>query len=103
MSYYANWSFTDGERLALEVASVRGWSDFIRWANSLPARFKVLRRLADTGTCAEPSHLYADITRAAKVRQPGPSAKAVANRLLGIGIVEGWFHVSEEPEDGELD
>jgi hypothetical protein len=36
-------------------------------------------------------------------KKSNPSAKAVANRLLGIGIVEGEFAVSEEPDDSELD
>jgi hypothetical protein len=80
---------------------VSGWGDFVRWAKAVPASFKVLRSLADEGTCTEPSSLYDEILAAAKVRRPGPSAKAVANRLLEIGIVEGQFAVAEEPDDSE--
>jgi hypothetical protein len=62
-----------------------------------------LQSLAGSGTCADPSRLYDDILAAAKVRRPGPSAKAAANRLLEIGIIEGRFVVSEEPDDNQLD
>jgi hypothetical protein len=87
MSYHANFKFADGEQLALEVASVGDWGDWCRWAWSTPAMFKALHRLADTGMA----------------KKSNPSAKAVANRLLGIGIVEGEFAVSEESDDSELD
>jgi hypothetical protein len=102
-SLYANFKFGDGERLALGIATVQGWGDFCRWAKSAPVRLKALHTLADTGMAKNPAKVYDEIEAAAKVKKPGPSAKAVANRLLGIGIVEGEFAVSEEPGDSELD
>ncbi len=98
MSVFANFVF-DNERLALELATNRGWADFIRWARS--AGSPALRRLADDGTCREPARLYDEIGRAAKAKRPGDSARAVANRLLEIGIVEGRFAVGQEPDDSE--
>src|SRR5262245_23290906 len=68
VSMYLNASFEDGERLAVEIATVQGWSDFCRWARSLPpGRFKLLHTLAVRGTCDTPSGLYAEIHAAAKV------------------------------------
>jgi hypothetical protein len=91
------------ERLAVEVGTARGWSDFCRWAVSTPGKFALLHTLAGKGTCANPRALYHEIHAAAKVKPPGPSAKAVANRLLAATTDEGTFSVSQEPEDTELD
>ena len=59
--------------------------------------------LADTGTYDTPSRLYDEIHAAAKVKKPGASAKAVANRLIDVTPDEGTCAVSEEPDDSELD
>jgi hypothetical protein len=94
----------DGERLAVEIATVQGWGDFCRWARSLPpGRFKLLHALADKGTCDNPSRLYEGIHAAAKVQKPGESAKAVANRPIHVTPDEGTCAVSEEPDDSEID
>jgi hypothetical protein len=51
MSYYPNFKFADGEQLALEVATVGGWADFVRWARA--ATLKTLLTLARSGTWQE--------------------------------------------------
>ncbi len=103
MSYYANYRFDDGERIAVEIGTVRGWSDFCKWAKSCPAKFKLLHRLATDGACADPRALYHEIHAAAKLTPPGASAKAVANKILGATPDEGSFSVSQEPDDSELE
>jgi hypothetical protein len=100
---YLNSRFADGERLAVEVATVQGWGDFCRWVRSLPARFKLLHALADKGICDSPSRLYDEIHAAARVKKPDPSAKAVVNRLIDVTPDEGACAVSQEPDDSEFD
>jgi hypothetical protein len=94
----------DGERLAVEIATIQGWGDFCWWVRSLPpGRFKALHTLAEKGTCDNPSRLYDEIHAAAKVKKPGQSAKAVANHLLDVTPDEGTCAVSEEPDDSAFD
>jgi hypothetical protein len=78
----------------VEIGTARGWADFRRWAVSTPAKFTLLHTLAGKGTCAKPRNLYHEIHAAAKVMPPGPSAKAVANRILAATTDEGTFSVS---------
>ena len=103
MPLYLNCRFDDGERLAVEVATVKGWADFCAWARALPPGFQLLHALAGSGTCSDPSAIYDELHAAAKVERPGPSAAAVVNRLCLTLPDEGTVAVSEEPDDSEFD
>jgi hypothetical protein len=100
MTLYLNSTY-QGDTVSLQVASIRGWADFRKWAESVqPAnKFKLLRGFADMGVCLDPYTLYDQIWDAARLKPPGQSAKVVANRLLLSLPDGGSVTVSGEPED----
>ncbi len=75
MPLYLNSRFDDGERLAVEIATVKGWADFCAWARALPPRFELTRALAEKGGCDDPYALYDELHAAAKIKRPSPSAE----------------------------
>lgn len=103
MSMYLNCKFDDGERLALEVATVQGWGDFCRWAGKLPDKFQRVRRLALKGQAEGTAELEAELKAAAKEHPPEASAGAVLGRVIEVVPHEGTIAVSEEPDDSEFD
>lgn len=107
MGMYLNSKFDDGERLAVEIGSNRGWADFCAWVGTLPARFSILHKLAKTGMCDQPTKLNDEIHEAARfvggLKKHNRSAWEVANRLSEVLPDEGTCAVSEQPDDSEFD
>ncbi len=103
MSLYLNCAFADGEKMAVEVATVRGWGDFSRWAMSLPKEFDQVRELAQKGHGKGSKSLEDELRKAMKSNPPKPSAEAVATILADVVPYSGELAVSEEPEDSELE
>ncbi len=69
--------------LPLDLASNRGWGDFVRWADRLDAgAFGQVAHLAEYGWCQEPALLRAQLAAALRLRPPDDHTAGVARTLL---------------------
>jgi hypothetical protein len=103
MSMYLNCRFDDGERLALEIGTPKGVSDFTTWAKSLPSEFALVRRLAVKGEAPGSKTLREQLLKAIKTHKPNASARAVAERIHDVFPHEGTTAIADEPDDSEMD
>jgi hypothetical protein len=102
MTMFLNCAFDDGERLALDIATVKGWGDFCRWAGSLSGEeFALVRDLAAKGSGQGSRKLEDQLKAALAAQPPGRSAAAVVRRLIEVVPHEGKLVVSDQPDDSE--
>lgn len=102
MTMYLNIA-ADGDRIAAEIGTPKGIADFSAWASSLPAKFALVRKLAQTGKADGDKKLEDQLKAALKAKPPNPSARSVAERLIEVVPWRGTMTISDEPEDDELD
>jgi hypothetical protein len=103
VSYYLNSRFDDGERLAVEIATVKGWSDFCRWAKALPRAFALVKALAQTGGGKGSERLEGQLRAALKAKPPATSARQVVETLADVVPYSGTLVVNDEPDDSEME
>lgn len=94
-----------------QIASNRGWSEFIDWVESLWGNFPELNKLVDEGWSNELDHLERELSLALQDSPPGPDTLDVAKGLLeqirAIGINEtivitnGLISDDGDPTDNE--
>ncbi len=103
MGLYLNVQTKQGN-FSYDIASNLGWTDFQKWAASLPAdEFARVKTLASTGQAEGEEEFELDLKRAIKKFKPNASARAVADRLVECCPWNGTMEVSQEPFDEEAE
>jgi hypothetical protein len=65
-----------------QVANVKGWSDFIEWADDQP--YEELRHLIHHGFATELQRLADEITKAIRKSKPHPDVKSIGKDIAAI-------------------
>lgn len=73
----------DSEAIA-QIATNKGWSDFSRWVERLPAEYVNLQHLCSHGWEEELDRVEAQLEGALNSHKPSDDVKSVGTGLLGI-------------------
>ena len=82
MSLSIEFSSPDHAGDAYQLASAGGWKLFGDWVDTLPPRFKTLKRLSDDGEILGTDKLSDELSRALEVYPPKRPVTIIAIALL---------------------